>query len=311
MAKCPHRIYAWLNRKTLIALLISAGFTLGVEFLLGWSWLLSPWLALSWQHLSLAILLTLLTYALRAWRVYDYYQAHMRGRFLACVRLTLLHNALNNLLPMRTGELSFPLLMARYFTIPAAHSIGVLLWFRLLDLHTLALFAGIALGGFFWGALSAGLIALLWLSLLWPLWRLAPVMSRWLAQRPASRLQQILSQAFMALPTEGKPFIRAWLLTLLNWLVKLGVFAWILLLFIPTASAIAWLAAIGADLSSILPVHGIAGMGSFEAGALAVLVPLGVPWDKALQGAINLHIFVLASALLGAGIAWWLPGKAP
>ncbi len=59
--------------------------------------------------------------------------------------MVLLHNLFNNLLPMRAGELSLPLLMKRYFGVRRAETVGALLWFRFLDLLTLSLIGVAAL----------------------------------------------------------------------------------------------------------------------------------------------------------------------
>ncbi len=53
-------------------------------------------------------------------------------------------------------------------------------------------------------------------------------------------------------------------------------------------------------MSSVLPFHGIAGAGTYEAGVLAGLVPLGVEMEVALRAAVNLHLFVLGSSILAA-----------
>jgi len=50
----------------------------------------------------------------------------------------LIANAGNQLLPMRSGELTYPYLMKRNLGISYVKSGTGLFWFRLLDLHTLA-----------------------------------------------------------------------------------------------------------------------------------------------------------------------------
>ena len=87
------------------------------------------------------------------------------------------HNLFNNLLPMRAGEASFPVLMRRYFDVPLARSLAALLWFRLMDVHALAAVAMLAVGRRWLDVGWAGLLAAVWLSLPWWLFRLqsAPV----------------------------------------------------------------------------------------------------------------------------------------
>jgi uncharacterized membrane protein YbhN (UPF0104 family) len=64
---------------------------------------------------------------------------------------------------------------------------------------------------------------------------------------------------------------------------------------------------LGAELSSILPFHGIAGGGTYELAAVAALVPFGVSPEAALVGAVNLHLFLLGVTLLLGLLALLLP----
>jgi hypothetical protein len=112
-------------------------FIIAIEVYWGWANILAPWKALSSASIIIATFLFLLSYQIRTWRLYDYFLPHTKGNWIAALRLMLLHNILNNLLPARSGEISFPLLMKRYFSLDYSHTIPALLWFRLLDLHTL------------------------------------------------------------------------------------------------------------------------------------------------------------------------------
>jgi uncharacterized membrane protein YbhN (UPF0104 family) len=291
----------------LLAVIILVAFVAFVEIYFGWWRLLAPWRDISAMAILAAVALTFLTYWLRALRVYDYYRLEMHGRFLACVRLTLLHNLLNNLMPMRTGELSFPVLMARDFRVPPTHSVPVLLWFRLMDLHTLALFALLTLGGHLLGWVPAVLLSVIWLLLLPVAQRLAPGLRDTLGDPDGGRGRRLLYRAFDALPGAPAAFWRAWAWTFANWLLKLAVFVWVLGLFLEAPVAAGWLAVIAGDLTSVLPVHGVAGAGTYEAGVVAALLPFGVSGEAALTAAVNLHLFVLGSTILGGLLVPLLP----
>lgn len=294
--------------RLLVGLVLLALVLAGIQWMVGWSQLLAPWRAIAPATLALAALLTLGSYAARALRLYDYFLPATRGGFAACLRLTLLHNVFNNLLPMRTGEASFPALMARYFATPLACSLAALLWFRLMDLHALAAVALVAVGGHWLDGWRVGVLALVWLSLPWWLFRLqsAPVLVK-LEQRAPPRWRARLARARGGLPQTPATFWRAWFWTLLNWLVKLAVFAWILQLFTPLPVVAALLGAIGGDLTSVLPVHGIAGAGTYEAGVVTALLPFGVPAAAALAAAVNLHLFMLGLSLASGALALLLP----
>lgn len=281
-----------------------------IEYWLGWARLLAPWRELDVGAVVTALLLFLLTYAVRAHRVFDYFRDSMRGRWLVGLRLMVYHNALNNLLPMRSGELSFPLLMKRYFAVDYGHSLPVLLWFRVLDLHTILLIGGIMLVGnrCHWAATLA--IALLWLALPYVAFTARGALRALVAKVPMRRVSAILVKALDGLPRTQSALWRSWLLTWLNWLVKLVVLAWVLTQFVEVGSVAALLAAIGGELTSVLPFHAPGGVGTYEAGIVAVLVPFGIEPKPALNAAVNTHLFVLGSALASAALALLIPRQA-
>ena len=69
--------------------------------------------------------------------------------------------------------------------------------------------------------------------------------------------------------------------------------------------------ALGAELSAILPIQGVAGFGTYEAGAAAAMLPSAIPIEQGLRAAFALHIFVIASAVLAGAIAWLFHGPSP
>ncbi len=282
--------------RPLLGAVILVGFAVFIEHYLGWAALLAPWRQLPWWEILLAAGLAALSYGVRTVRLFDYFRAEMRGGFALCLKLTLQHNLLNNLLPMRSGELSFPVLMSRYFSVPARRSVPALLWFRALDLHTLVIIA-LAVQPF-GGAtyfLAAGLMV--WLPLL--AFRFAQRLRAALNKPEAGGWRRQLGQLLTGLPAEQGAFWRAWAWTWINWIVKLAAFAWVLGFFIDISLPAAWMGAIAGDLTSVLPVHGIAGAGTYEAGVVAGLLPYGVTPAAALAAAVNLHLFLLGTTLAG------------
>jgi uncharacterized membrane protein YbhN (UPF0104 family) len=77
--------------------------------------------------------------------------------------------------------------------------------------------------------------------------------------------------------------------------------------FLPVAWWLVLTGVMGAELSSVLPFHGIAGSGSYELAMVAALMPLGVSAEAALTGAVNLHLFLLGVTLLLGGLAFLVP----
>lgn len=289
-------------------LIVSAGvfvlFVALIEYIVGWRTLLSPWAKLSLTALITAIGLLFVSYGLRAFRLYDYFVTDMSGRFVSAVRVMLQHNMLNNLLPMRTGEVSFPILMHREFNIEAMRSIPALLWFRLLDLHILLTLVLLA-AGMYWISLWIAVVAsLLFLSFPWWVYisqqRLTVMLNR---KSEKSRRSEFLERALMSLPQTDREFWRSWFWTALNWVVKMAVLAWVLQAFYPMPIQAAWLGVIAGDFTSVLPIHGVAGAGTYEAGVLFGLMPFSLSVESSLAAAVNLHLFILGNALLGGLIS--------
>jgi len=291
----------WLSWTLKIAVVVAYFWVL--EYFWGWESLLAPWRSISYTTIVMAVVLLSVTYFIRAWRIYDYFRGDIAGKYLLTVKLTLLHNVLNNLLPARSGEVSFPLLMKRYFQVGLARSTATLLWLRLMDLHTVLLLGA--------GALYFATVTRSWWLWAMALWSLIPLVAFLTHSKLAVLLprisnpkrRDIAEKLLSGLPNSLTELIRAWLWTLASWSIKIVAMAWILQQFTPMGDAQAWVGAIAGDLSSVLPLHAPAGVGTYEAAALGGLAAVGVNADTAMQAAVNLHIMILLSSLLGGALA--------
>lgn len=289
--------------------LILAGLVYWVQTRIGWATLLAPWGEMSPLQLLGLFGLALASYVVRAIRVYDYFHERLRGEFPAALRLTFLHNFANNLLPMRSGEAFFPLLMRRYFGLNMIDSTFSLLWIRGLDLHLLILIALMALGlrgqGGHWLMLM-----IVWLGSLLLVYPLRAPLLRWLAPRPG-RWAGVPRRVLESLPTGQSAFLRIYLWTFLTWGTKFIAFVAVLLHFLPMPLHLAMMGVLGSELSSVLPIHGVAGSGSYELAMAAVLVPLGMGADAVIGAAVNLHLFLLGVTLLLAPLGLLIPRPVP
>jgi len=286
----------WVIASTIFALLL-----LAVEHYLGWASVLEQWAVVDPAVFTGLTLLTLISYLLRAERVYRYFgqrQGHPRRAYL---RISFIHNALNNFLPMRLGEAAFPLLMRRQFRQSMLSSTAGLVWIRLMDLHVLLLLAALALGSLL---PTLGYLALAGLIV-------GPVLVTLLR----SQLMRLLPARFKAkaqelthlLPHSSALVISTYLQTLLIWVVKLLALVLVLQAFLPIDFVAAWIAVTTADISGVLPIHGLAGSGTYEAAMLAALIPLGFAAEQALSAAINLHIYLLGVSALSVPLALLIP----
>lgn len=282
-----------------------------VEATLGWSAVLAPWATLPLSVLMGAFLLTTTSYLLRAVRVLVYFQAELSGRFSAVLRLSVLHNTANNLLPMRAGEMVFPWLMRRYFGHGFFAAGASLIWIRLMDLHFLGVIGLVVL----WMRVSSpwwGVLVLGWMGLL-PLFWLMGRLELEPGDGIAVRFRRLLGFVAAAAPKDPSRVLWLYLWTALSWSLKFIGFALILGHFVPAALWQVVLGVMGAELSTVLPFHGIAGSGSFELAAVAAMAPLGVAPAEALGGAVNLHLFLLGTTLLlgAAALLLPVPNRAP
>ena len=272
----------------------------------GFGRLLAPWSAVPATLVLLVVLAQLASYSLRALRVYLAEPAIPRGRWADCLRLILLNNALNLLLPARTGEASFPLLLHRWFGVDPARGTGTLLWLRLLDLAVLAVLAAAALGPRLAGSPDATGWRLLALALA-PLPLLAPALqhARGAAfpavQPPAQRTLQRLIEG---IPGQERQVALDLLLSWGAWGIKLAALAAVFALLAGLPMTAALLGAIGGDLSTVLPLHTPGGFGTYEAGVIALVATSATPDAALLAAAVNLHLLVLGIALAAGGLAW-------
>lgn len=300
------------NRIALLTAALILLYAAFVQWIWGWPTILSAWAEVGAWNIVLALALLVGTYFVRAHRIKDYFPRETAGRFLWLFRVTQVHNLLNIMLPLRTGETSFPLLMRSQFGVPLAHGTSALLVLRLLDLHALLAAAGVGL--------VAGADYSLWACGLWLAFLLSPL-AVFPFRDPAlaaarrklpDRFKKFIDEVDDGIPRSLATFIRAWALTVLNWGVKVLVLAWVLALMGVEPIAACFGGALGGELSSVLPVHAPAGVGTYPAGIAAGAAAFGA--DRAAGAAailakasINAHLLVIVSALVGTGISLVLP----
>lgn len=288
---------------TLLSLLAVVLYVAAIEWLWGWPQIFEQWRTWSLINTLGALCLIFSTYLLRAWRLRDYFRAEPQVEMLGSTRITLIHNLANNLLPMRSGEASFPLLMKSTYGLSLARTSGALLYFRALDLYVLLAIGAAA------ACLHLRVPVVVWLWL--PLWLLAPLLGipiqQWLqkklAGRKSGKLSGLLEGLLAGVPTTAFDLWRSLLITWANWLLKIAVFAWVVANFGGLQLTAATAGAIGGELSSILPLHAPGGIGTYEAGVVAFAALFGASPGESLGAAVNLHLFIIISTLIGGLLA--------
>jgi len=305
-------VVASIKRRSLLLVnvLVLALFVAAIEYYGGFGKLFAPWRHLAPATLVLALLGMFASYGLRALRIFIAEPEIPRNGYPTCLRLILVNNALNWIVPWRAGEASFPLLMKRWFGIDGARATGTLLWLRLLDLHVLGSVAAACVAAGWLGTTVTNLARVAWAAAaLAPLLlyaaraSLAHACARW-----QGRLADQLSRAVGGLPSQVRGLLLDLVLTWAGWSVKLAALATVLAALTGLPLTLGLLGAIGGDLSTVLPVHAPGGFGTYEAGVVALTRLGDQGTDVLLAGAVNLHLLVLTSALV-SGLAAWLIGR--
>ena len=292
--------------KWLIAGLMLAALAWWVHDSIGWITLLRPWLAFPPGELIVLVVLTALSYLTRAARLYDLYSPRLPAPFLLYLRINVLHTTVLNLLPMRTGEAAFPLMMKRYFSERYASSIANLLWLRVAD---------------FWILLWLGLLVfavrgpvLLWvpvvLGLMLPL-LLQPLRAKILSVTAGreNRLADLLRILVGGLPQRFSDYLRLLMWTVLTWSLKLAAFVSVAGYFVDAPMSTLVPGIIAAEISNALPIQGVAGFGNYEAAMVLGSSLSALPAEALLAAAVNLHLFILACTLVFGALALLIPVK--
>ncbi len=302
--RLPRTVRSALNG--VLSLLVLVAFGWAVQHYWGWQKLFEPWARVPAGLVALVVMAQLSSYSVRAYRVYYAEDDIPRGRWHDCLKLILLNNTMNLLLPARTGEASFPVLLNRWFGINAARGAGTLLWLRLLDLGVLAVLALAVLGrSAIPGLPPVVLIVLCVLGLVAPLLALPvqSVLGRRLGAREG-KVAGLLRTLLDGVPATAPRVLVDIGLTWTAWGLKLAALAVVFaqLANLPVGAAL--MGAIGGDLSTVLPVHAPGGFGTYEAGVVGLVALVADAGPALLAAAVNLHLLVLGIALLAGAYAW-------
>lgn len=279
--------------KWIVAIFITCALIIWAELSLGWASLLVLWQAVPMQVILMAGLMTLFSHLLRGLRlVHAYHQLLLPIKLnaLKVIAVSWIHNAANFILPMRLGEIVLPALSRFQLNVPIKESVSSLIGIRLFDLHVLLVLV-LLFQRQLPSALQVTLIGLLMFGLvILPYCQKLPFIHRFYPCQ------------FLTLSTLSISY----LLSLLIWVVKLTAFYWIFSYFIQLEFFSSVLGILLADLSSTLPINGLASAGSYEAAFSLGLMINEPQVQEVLAPIINLHLFLLLSniliALLGISI---------
>lgn len=273
-----------------------------IEHVVGWRNILNQMYLLPIGPMIGLLMLTLGNYLLRVWRIHQSFGL-FRNQISTSFYITTYHNLLNILIPMRLGEASFPLLMKRYLSLSYTKSTSHLLIYRLFDLVVLVSFFILTLG--FLNSVTLFAFALVALGFSFAFIKpLAKLLSFIFAKLPLTICQNIAKAMNEQIALEGQ-LARIYFITWLIWSVKLLAFVLFCQLVSNLPSAELLFNIIVADLSSVLPIHGFAGTGTFEGGFVLGGWLQTHKSTEMLQIAVQLHAYLLVGAALSAALGWF------
>ena len=267
----------WLIGSVILALTLWV-----IDVQIGFRQTFAHWRSFPVDQLIYAFMVFALSHLIRAYRIYDLTLRNSNVAFLPVAKLSAIHQFANNLLPMRLGEAVFPWLMKKHFNISWQQGFAKLLWLRVLDL---IIMGSVVLLVIFikspWLAMAAITLGVSSLILIFMLRR--PLLKfKW--------LKKLFNTLRTSAPQSKAQAARLLLWTIMAWFCKLSALVIVIraVIEVPFATALAGLA--GAELSGILPIHGVGGAGTFEAAFWA---------GASLAGQASKELLALAVNLLG------------
>jgi hypothetical protein len=229
--------------------------------------------------------------------------------------ITNLYGMYLYLMPAKSGELSFPLLVKNRLNVPLPESTAILITARFFDFATVALFLPFVLV-FFWDMLHpwVRIVVFLFIGGVF----LIGVGFIWLVRQPArtQRLQQIHTADFhplvfrlwnsfimfiqsMQAIDQRKQYVRNWLITIIIWFCVQTTFYFIVL---SLGESLSFYQMIVVSIimipMTLLPIQGFANLGTHEIGWVAAFSLFGYPETNALKIAVSSHIILLLFVLL-------------
>lgn len=314
------------NRANLIGLLISLAVIGFVLFNLDWLAVYRTFTTIDLRWLMAAFAVYLLNYILRSLRfrmLLDLDEIPFQQIF----GVTNLYGMYLYLLPAKSGELSFPILLKSHLNVPIPSSAATLIAARFFDFATVALFLPAVLIAYWdqihtWvrvgSLLFVGIVLLFGIGLLW-LIRNPYRFDKFKQAKPNSKLIIIrIWNAFVKLIDslraidQRRGYWRIWLLTITIWICVQANFYFIIRSF--GESLTYWQMMVVSIIMvpmTLLPFQGFANLGTHEIGWVAAFALFGYPETAALNIAVSSHIVLLLFVLLLGSLGFLLLRKKP
>ena len=271
-----------------VSVAISLGFIYLFYKVIGFNTFLRFLTEISPVNLILASGLYVFSYITRAFRLKITLNIK---NFKKLFKITSFNTVFNIFLPFRTGEVSF-FYMLKKENVPFSESAVSFLTVRMFDaisLFTLFAISYLILKGYF-------LYSIL-------LFFLMPF-SFYLFKGIISVIKIEKLKSFSKETLHLKNLIVLYTLSILTFVSKFTGFFFVLPENLKLSFQQAFFASAAGDLTTVLPIHGIAGIGTYEGGFAGVLIFLGVDRDTSILASVFVHVFILLGAATVAGFCY-------
>jgi uncharacterized protein (TIRG00374 family) len=314
------------NKANLIGLLISLSVIGYVLFNLDWQVVYSIFKTADLRWLIAAFAVYLLNYTLRSIRFRLLLNLD-EIPFKQLFGVTNLYGMYLYLLPAKSGELSFPILLKSRLNVPLPASTATLIAARFFDFVTVALFLPIVLIAYWdqihiWvrmgSLLFAGIVLVLGIGLFW----LIRNPSRFDKFKPVESNTKLIVVRFwnasinllesLRAIDQRRGYWRLWLLTIGIWICVQATFYFIILSF---GEALTYWQMMVVSIimvpMTLLPIQGFANLGTHEIGWVAAFALFGYPETTALNIAVSSHIILLFFVILLGSLGFLLLRQKP
>ncbi|MES1026053.1 lysylphosphatidylglycerol synthase transmembrane domain-containing protein [Gloeocapsa sp. BRSZ] len=267
---------------------------------------------------SKMFLLVGITQALRALRFLEILSIKAKISYYIIFEITCIYQFLNHILPVRTGELSLPILLKRYSNYPYISSVASLLLTRIHDALALGTIVCLGIGlAVIQGRIASDwliylIVVLLAIALVIGLLTLLIKQNHQLARNWKS------SKLFLKLKTLIKNFydelliyrqlslhLKLFSYSILLWLIIFVLF-WVVLQSLGFSLSLSEviLGSSLANLTQLLPVSTLGNIGTLEAGWVFGFTLLGYDSYHTLTAGIVMHIIVILIAGIYGVLSW-------
>jgi uncharacterized membrane protein YbhN (UPF0104 family) len=271
-----------------VSILVTVGFLYLFYAVIGFDTFFKFLKEISPENILLAFSLYVFSYITRAYR----WKITLNiNDFKKLFKITSFNTVFNIFLPFRTGELSF-FYMLKKENIPFSESAVSFFTVRIFD--AVSLFT--VFGASFLLLKGYSLLAVLLLVCM-PLFF---YILKWgVALTGIEKLKNFSKETL-----HFKNLLVLYILSILTFVSKFTGFYFVLPKGLNLSFTESFFASSAGDLTTVLPIHGIAGIGTYEGGFAGVLIFLGIEKETALLASVFVHIFILLGAALVAGFSY-------